>query len=271
MSILLPWIFAALLGPVAHAGTEIARVNQTIITLEELNNKYAESLKYFQVKPPSKKAILEELIRRELAVQEARKIHLDQSPEVVDKINTVLFQALVEKQLGKDFEKIQVSDAEAKQLYSQYPEIRTSHIFVSVKPGASKEVEQAAYARIKKIQDDELRPAKATFADIAQRFSEGVAAPMGGDLDFQSREKLDPNYYETALNLKTPGKVSGIVRTQFGYHIIKLTAVRAWDEADHLAVKRLVFEKKRTELFEKYMNQLRAQAKVVLKAAAPQE
>lgn len=268
---MLPSVFFFLLTPCVYAATEIARVNQTTISLEQLNQKYQESLKYFQIKTPSKKTVLDELIRRELAVQEAKRMGLDKDPDVQDKIQSVLFQALVEKQLGKDFEKIQVSDAEAKQLYAQFPDVRTSHIFVSVKPGATPAEEKAALTRIKKIYDDEVRPNKATFAEIAQRFSEGVAAPMGGDIDYQSHDKLDPNYYQTALNLKTPGKVSGIVRTQFGYHIIKLTAVRSWEDVDHLAVRRQAFEKKRTELFDRYMNQLRSQAKVSIKPGAPQE
>lgn len=255
----------------ARAATEIARVNQTVITAEQLSQKYQESLKYFQTKTPSKKAVLDELIHRELGVQEARKLGLDKEPDVQEKIHSVLFQALIERKLGKDFEKIEVSDSEAKELYSQYPDVRTSHIFVAVRPGASEAEEQAALARLKKIQDEELRPGSATFAEIAQRFSEGVAAPMGGDIDYQGREKLDPNYYKTALGLKTPGKVSGIVRTQFGYHIIKLAAIRPWSDVDKLAVKRQVFEKKRTELFDRYMKQLTAQAKISLKPGAPQQ
>ena len=102
-----------------------------------------------------------------------------------------------------------------------------------------------------------------SFAEIAQRFSEGPAAPMGGDIDYQTRDKLDPSYYETAVALQ-PGRVSNIIRTQYGFHIIKLTAVRPWEEVDKGQVKRMLFDERRAQIFEKYMTQLRTQAKVTV-------
>ena len=88
---------------------------------------------------------------------------------------------------------------------------------------------------------------------------------MGGDLTPDSRQASDPTYYETALKLKSPGKVSGIVRSQFGYHIIKLTAIRSWDDVDKAQVKRLLFDERRAQIFERFMTQLREQAKVTVK------
>jgi peptidyl-prolyl cis-trans isomerase D len=92
--------------------------------------------------------------------------------------------------------------------------------------------------------------------------SEGVAAPLGGDIDYQTRDKLDPNYYEAALKLGSAGKVSGIVRSQFGFHIIKLTAIRQWEDTDRGLVKRMLIEQRRGDVFEKYMKTLRRQASV---------
>ena len=176
----------------------------------------------------------------------------------------MLYHALLDKKLSKDFEAIHISDSEAKDYYAKNPEVRTSHIFISVAPSAKPEDEKESYQKIQKIDDEYVKPGKMSFAEVAQRYSEGAAAPMGGDLDFQTKDKLDPAYYEAAVKLHTPGKVSGIVRSAFGYHIIKLTAVRPWDEVDKAQVKRLVFDEKREQIFEKYMNQLKAQAKVTV-------
>lgn len=255
-------ILAGLAANTARSATELARINQTVISLEEFNKRYRENLKYFQLKAPTKKNVLDDIVKRELALQEARKTGLDKDPEVIDRMNTVLYHAFVDRKLSKDVDKIQISEEEAKSYYTQNPEIRTSHIFVAVKPDASKEEETKALARIKKVYEEEVKPGTTSFAEIAQRFSEGIAAPMGGDIDYQTKDKLDPTYYQTALALKNPGKVSGIIRSQFGYHIIKLTAVRPWEEADRPAVKRLVFEQRRGELFDRLMSQLRSQAKV---------
>ena len=256
--------------PVATAqAAELARVGNTIITLEDFNRKYAESTKFYQVKAQNKKGMLEDLIKRELGVQEARRLGLDKVAEVQERMNTVLYHALLDRQLSKQFEGINVTEQEAKKYYSSYPEVRTSHIFVAVRPDADKETSTAALDKIKKIAD--RLKAGTSFAEIAQRFSEGTAAPMGGDIDFQGKDKLDPVYYETALKLGAPGKTSGVVRTQFGYRIIRLTAIRPWEEVDKAQVKRLVFEERRAQIFETYMNGLRKNAKVSIQSGLLKE
>ena len=244
--------------------TELARVNSTVISLEEFNKKYHENLKFFQFKVPSKKGVLDDLIKRELGIQEARKAGLDKDPEVLDRMNTVLYHALLDKKLSKDFESIHIADNEAKDYYGKNPEIRTSHIFVQVAPEAKPEDDKAAYEKLRKINDEYVKPGKMSFAEVAQRYSEGVAAPMGGDLDYQTKDKLDPAYYEAAVKLKSPGKISGIVKSAFGYHIIKLTAMHPWEEVDKAQVKRLLFDERRAQIFDKFMGGLKAQAKVTV-------
>ena len=249
-------------GVSAHAATELAKINGATISLEEFNQRYQDNLKFFQFKAPSRKAVLEDLIKRELAIQEARKLGLDKDPVVIERMNTVLYQALLEKKLAKEFEQIKISDDEAKAYYSKNPEVRTSTIFIALAPNASAEEVKKGTERMRQIQNEQLKPGKMTFAEVAQRFSEGPAASMGGDIDFQTRDKLDPAYYDAALALRTPGKVSDIVRTPFGLHLIKLAAVRSWDETDRGQVKRMIFEGRRAQIFEKFMGQLRTQAKV---------
>src|SRR3954468_7701454 len=89
-----------------HAATELAKVNGSVITLEDFNKKYRENLKFFQFKIPTRKGVLDDLIKRELGVQEAKRLGLDNDPEVIDRINTVLYHALLDKKLSKDFEGI---------------------------------------------------------------------------------------------------------------------------------------------------------------------
>lgn len=256
------FIIASLGIPAAFAATELARVNNSVITLEDFNKRYRENLRFFPLKPPSKKSVLDEIIKRELGIQEAKKEGLDKNPEIMDRMNTVLYQALLEKKLAKEFESIHVSDDEAKSYYDKYPEIRTSHIFVALRPDATPAQEKAAQDKMKKIKDNYLSDSKMSFAEVAQRYSEGPAAPVGGDIDYQTRDRVDPIYYETAVKLGSPGKISGIVRSQFGLHIIKLTAVRPWEMTDKSIIKRLVFEERRAKIFETYMGNLRNQAKV---------
>jgi len=264
MSASVLFLIVALVPSAAFSATEIAKVNGKVITLEEFNKKYQALLPLYQNKTPTKQTVLEDLIKRELGVQEAKKLKLEQDPEVIEEMNTVLYQALLRKQLAKDFDKIAITDTDAHAWYNMNPELRTSHIFVPLAIGASKEEEAAAMKKIHEIQDKELKGGK-SFAEVAQKFSEGVAAPMGGDIDYQSKAQLDPAYYEAARALKTPGKVSGIVRSQFGYHIIKLTAIRPWSEVAPAAIRQEVFNERKQGLFDNYMKNLRAKASVTVK------
>lgn len=255
---------AFFLSDAAFAAVELARVNGKVITLEEFNKKYQALLPLYQAKTPSRQTVLEDLIKREVGVQEARRLKLDQDPEVQDEVNAVLYQALLKKQLTKDLEKIQITDTDARASYTKSPDIRTSHIFVAVAPGATKEEESIALKTLKDIQTRELSAGK-SFSEVAQKFSEGIAAPMGGDIDYQSKAQLDPTYYNTALALRTPGKVSGIVRSQFGYHIIKLTAIRPWNEVDPAVVKQEIFNSRKQNVFDRYISGLRSKAQIQVK------
>jgi parvulin-like peptidyl-prolyl isomerase len=248
----------------AHAAVEheLARVNHQVITLEEFNRRYQESLKFFPPgAAPTKKAVLEDMIKRDLGVQEAKKDGLERDPGVIDRMNTVLFQALVEKKLGQEFNDVDVSDQDARDFYQKNPEIRTSQIFVPVAIKGKGSNEAQARATIQKIYDEHIRPGKESFAEVAQRFSQDPSAQMGGDLGYQTKDRADPAYYAAATALR-PDHVSGIVRTPYGFHIIKLTAIRPWEETDHGQAKRSLIEARRNELFNKYMASLRAQASV---------
>jgi peptidyl-prolyl cis-trans isomerase C len=137
---------------------------------------------------------------------------------------------------------------------------------VPVAPKASAADEAKARERVTQIQNQHIKPGKMSFSEVAQRFSEGPSAPMGGDQDYQTRDKLDPDYYAAAVKLSV-GQVSPIVRSQFGFHIIKLTAVRSWEEVDKGYIKQLVVEQKRQEAFEEMVTGLRKKAKVVVNTA----
>ena len=118
-------LLATLGVPAIQAATELARVNGTSISLEEFNKKYRENLKFFQFKTPSKQSVLDDIVKRELGIQEARRMGLDKDPEIIDRMNTVLYHALLDKKLSKEFEGIHVTDDEARDYYQKFP--RAAH------------------------------------------------------------------------------------------------------------------------------------------------
>ena len=245
----------------AHASTEVARVNDKVITIEEVKSKLAEAARINPMNAPTKKQVLEDLIKREAAIQEAKKTKLDQDPIVVERMNNVLYAALVEKKLGGEFERMNLSDAEAKNWYQKNPEIRTSHIFIALPQDAKDEDETRASKRLNEILS-EIKSGKHSFAESAQKYSEDPSAALGGDLDYRMKDRLDPAFYRAALKLGKAGDISGPVRTPFGVHLIRLTGRRNWLEVDRTKVKGIIMEERRQEMVGKFLNDLREKARV---------
>jgi peptidyl-prolyl cis-trans isomerase SurA len=105
------------------------------------------------------------------------------------------------------------------ELPAQY---RMSHIlrYVEVAESRKTQVRDRAQAILDRVKNGE------DFAQLAQQYSEDPGSKtLGGDLGYFRREAMLPEFADAAFRLK-PGEVSGIVETQFGYHIIKVEDVR---------------------------------------------
>jgi peptidyl-prolyl cis-trans isomerase SurA len=106
------------------------------------------------------------------------------------------------------------------------PEIKASHILVdfydeqgNVDSAAAKSRVDSVVMRIKAGED---------FAKLAEEYSEDTGSKaQGGDLGFFQRRMMVKEFDEAAFNLK-PGEVSDIVKTNYGYHIIKVTDVKPY-------------------------------------------
>jgi peptidyl-prolyl cis-trans isomerase D len=103
-------------------------------------------------------------------------------------------------------------------------EVRARHILFRVSPDADEETE----AEVKAKAQDVLQQIQegADFAAMAREHSEDTAsAKNGGDLGFFAKGMMVPEFEEAAFSL-TPGEVSDLVRTQFGYHIVQVEETR---------------------------------------------
>ncbi len=239
----------------AFAAIEAASVNGKAITIEQVNSRFAAG------DVASKRAALDELIKHESAVQEAKKMKLDQDPAVQAQMDNVLVAALLDRKVGPEFNKLTVSEAEAKNYYAKNPEMRTSHIYIALpSDDSNKELVQKATDKLKGILAD-IKAGKVSFAEAAQANSEDASSVVGGDMDYRMKDRMEPEYYEAAMKLKV-GEMSGLVRTAFGLHIIRLTAKHTWTQVNHTQVKRIMVEEKRAELVGRYLNDLRQKAKV---------
>ncbi len=105
-------------------------------------------------------------------------------------------------------------------------ERRASHILIQIADPANPEDDEKAKEKIEEI-EKELKGG-ADFATLAREYSEDSAsAEKGGDLEFFTYYEMVPSFSEAVFALEEIGEVSEIVKTPFGYHLIKLTGIKA--------------------------------------------
>lgn len=118
-------------------------------------------------------------------------------------------------------EEIQTYYENNRNAYRTDEERRVSHILIE--SGDDEEAaRQEAEALLAELNDG------ATFAELAESSSDDTfSAENGGDLDFITRDMMEPAFDEAAFALEDVGDVSEVVKTDFGFHIIKLTDIKA--------------------------------------------
>ena len=107
--------------------------------------------------------------------------------------------------------------------YSEPKRVRTRHILFKVTKEAGDE--EAEKARKKAVPVLEMAKKGDDFAELAKKYSEGPTKTKGGDLGFVEKGTMVPAFEEAAFALKE-GEISEIVRTSFGYHIIKVEEIK---------------------------------------------
>lgn len=235
----------------------VAVAGNKSITLKDFNERYNEVAKKSLV-PPAKDLFLEDLIRYEIGVQEALKRGIPDEPVVKERVRQEYYKGLIEKELGQKISEIKVTDKEMQQWYKDHPEIRSSHILVEFRPDATAEQKKAAKDRASEIYS-EVKKSKRPFEELVGLYTDDVLSKRtGGDVGWQSRVTLAPTYYEAISKMKV-GEVSGLVETQYGYHIIKVTGRRGYADADKRAIRAGVYDEKRNELFNAYFAKLKRQ------------
>jgi peptidyl-prolyl cis-trans isomerase D len=142
---------------------------------------------------------------------------------------------------------ISVTDQEVRDQWAQQPHPETvtaSHILFKFDPGTKE-------ADVKAKAEEVLKRVKAgeDFAELARKYSQDPgSAKNGGDLGSFTREQMVKEFADVAFALK-PGETSDLVRSQFGYHIIKvarhdLPAL----ESNRKAIEQAIKDKKATEI-----------------------
>jgi peptidyl-prolyl cis-trans isomerase D len=180
--------------------------------------------------------------------------------------NSAAYQTEKEVQLGylpflyRDIgERITIEEGQVSSYYDdhitdyQVPEKRHArHILFRASPEDSEEIHQSQLAKAEEV----LEKAKSgeDFAGLAQQYSEGPTAATGGDLGFFAKAEMVKPFSEAVFSME-PGQISDVVKTDFGYHIIKLEevqlgGVKTLDEVREEIVSKLRLEQAKPLAFQ---------------------
>ena len=247
------------------SGQVLAEVNGSVITTADYS-KELESLPPY-LKPMAetadgKKELLDTMIVREIILQQANKEGIDKSQAVTDKLEDLKKRVVVEAFLKKKVEEqTKIGDAELQDFYNKNKDkfktgdqVKASHILVKTEPEAQEILKQIK--------------AGGNFEELAKKHSIDAAGAKGGDLGWFGKGAMLPDFEKAVFGLKE-GAVSGIVKTKFGYHIIKLTGKRAaglrpFEEVKD-QLKAAMLPEKQQEIFKKLKDELKKSAKFSIK------
>ena len=198
--------------------------------------------------------ILQDMITVRLVADEARKQGYDKESQVRRAVSQIEDQIL-QQELMSRYVKDNLTDEAVKARYDQFlkenpplDEVRARHILVETEEQA-----RAVIVRIGKGED---------FARLARELSTGPSGKVGGDLGYFTREKMVPEFSAAAFGLR-PGEVTkSPVKTQFGWHVIKVEDRRTQEAPSYAQAEGQMREQVEEQLTRKYVSELREKAKV---------
>lgn len=207
--------------------------------------------------PVNRQVILDELINREVLLQEAKKKKLHKDKKVKAQLeqskNNILIQALIAKSPAAK----PISDKELKEIYDKQigsadpKEYKARHILVKEEAKAKKLIEE--------LNDG------ADFEELAKKESTGPSGKNGGDLGWFSAAQMVPTFSKAAAKLKKGTHSQKPVKTRFGFHIIKLEDSRKRELPKFEDVKNQIKPVIQNKRLQEYVVKLRSKAKIEIK------
>ena len=250
---------AAALAPLAGQAQNIAVVNGKPVPKARVDTIVTQVQKQAaarnqQVPPDLEKLVRDKVVTDEILSQEAERRGLGATPEFKAQMELAR-QGILIGLLSQDLDKkAAVSDADVQKEYDKFKaqasgtEYKARHILV--------EKEDEAKAIIAQLK------AGAKFEDLAKKNSKDPgSAPNGGELDFASPSAYVPEFSQALVALKKGEYTETPVKTQFGYHIIKLEDTRPAQFPPLADVKPQIQQRLAQQKAAAFRDELRAKAK----------
>jgi len=233
----------------------VATVNGKPITQEQLTEY--RSARADSAKVQDDKNLTDELITREVVIQEALRRNLDQDPQVLKELEQLRTRVLVSAVISRALEENPVTEDELRADYDSLKsrlvstEYKASHILV----------DDEAQAKGLIAQLDE----GADFADLAREHSTGPTGKKGGDLGWLNPQQMAPAFSRALQQLEKDSYSKTPVKTRFGWHIIRLGDTRQAEPPSFEEVKGRLEKMVRQRHVGQYIQELKDQAEISVK------
>lgn len=160
--------------------------------------------------------------------------------------NNLLVQSMQEKLV----EDVKVTPSDVRAYFKNLPQDSIPFVPTAVEVEIITRTPRILPEEISRVKDElrnfteRVNKGETTFATLARLYSEDPgSARQGGEMDYMGRGMLDPAFANVAFNLTDPKKISKIVETEFGFHIIQLVDKRG----DKIKVRHILIKPKVTE------------------------
>ena len=238
----------------------VASVNGTYISKKTLETLEKEISERSQGQKFPQEQLLEELIQRELLIQQAKDKKLDHSPEVVERLTTIKNSLLSQAALQDYLKNNPVSEEEIKseydlQMSKMNEEFKARHILVKTEDEAQKLI-----AELEKGAD---------FATLAKKHSQDQAP--GGDLGWFTADRMVPEFSQAVIALENGKFTKTPVKTQFGYHVILREDSKKLTPPPLDSIKEQFRPYLQRQKAQKFIEGLRSSAKVEILLSKPAE
>lgn len=248
-----------------NADPVVAEVNGKKIKKSTLLSYHKQNLNFIQNKKKiNLETSLNDLVDRIIGIDAAKKAQIDKRPDVIKKMNDIVYHAFISDELAPKLNKIKVTDNEIKTYYKANPEYRTSQILLRLRTLPSEEEVAQALEAAQRIYNQARKDMKKNpniFAELAQKYGQTTTAPIGGDMGYQPKVRLSTEYY-AAIKGKKKGYIPNPFRTQYGIHVVMVTGEKTYEQIDKDLYKKIIYDEKRDAILAKYFADKRKASKV---------
>ncbi len=193
-----------------------AAIDSIEVTESEITQSIDDQINYWIQLADGSKEKLEEY-RKQTVSQMRQQMHDDfRNRELIQKMKMHLVKDL------------KVSPAEVRNYFKDLPEDSIPMVPTTVEVQIITRQPKVSVEEVNRVKDllreytDRVNKGETTFATLARLYSEDGSARQGGEIGYTPKAHLDPDFASVAFNLTDPNKVSKIVESQFGFHIIQL-------------------------------------------------